>query len=87
MKIVFYSASALIFDGSLTTKSLPSCADGWKSLMKKYSIPTAAYETFTDADKAIAYIDKINAFLIQSSDDKTDFDVVKNELIKLANLI
>ena len=27
-----------------------------KALMKKYGIPTAAYETFTDADKAIAYI-------------------------------
>ena len=27
-----------------------------KGLMKKYGIPTAAYETFTDADKAIAYI-------------------------------
>ena len=42
MKIVFYSASALIFDGSLTTKSLPSCADGWKSLMKKYAEHTFA---------------------------------------------
>lgn len=27
-----------------------------KALMKKYNIPTAAYETFTDADEAIAYI-------------------------------
>ncbi len=27
-----------------------------KGLMKKYGIPTAAYETFTDAEKAIAYI-------------------------------
>ena len=27
-----------------------------KALMKKYNIPTASYETFTDADKAIAYI-------------------------------
>ena len=27
-----------------------------KDLMKKYGIPTAAYETFDDADKALAYI-------------------------------
>lgn len=33
-----------------------------KSLMKKYSIPTAAYETFTDADKAIAYIKTQNSY-------------------------
>ncbi len=29
-----------------------------KDLMKKYGIPTAAYETFTDAEKAISYIKK-----------------------------
>ena len=28
-----------------------------KDLMKKYSIPTAAYETFTDMDKALAYVE------------------------------
>lgn len=28
-----------------------------KDLMKKYGIPTAAYETFTDMDKALAYVD------------------------------
>ena len=33
-----------------------------KDLMKKYNIPTAAYETFTDADEAIAYIKKQNSF-------------------------
>ena len=27
-----------------------------KDLMKKYNIPTAAYENFTDADKALAYL-------------------------------
>ncbi len=27
-----------------------------KDLMKKYNIPTAAYETFTDADKALSYL-------------------------------
>ncbi len=33
-----------------------------KALMKKYGIPTAAYETFTDADKAIAYIKAQNSY-------------------------
>lgn len=33
-----------------------------KTLMKKYGIPTAEYETFTDADKAIAYIKEKNSY-------------------------
>lgn len=33
-----------------------------KGLMKKYNIPTAEYETFTDADKAIAYIKDKNSY-------------------------
>lgn len=33
-----------------------------KALMKKYGIPTASYETFTDADKAIEYIKAQNSY-------------------------
>ena len=33
-----------------------------KALMKKYGIPTAGYETFTDAEKAIAYIKEQNSY-------------------------
>lgn len=33
-----------------------------KSLMKKYGIPTAAYETFTDEDKAVEYIKSQNSY-------------------------
>ena len=33
-----------------------------KALMKKYSIPTAGYETFTEADKAIEYIKAQNSY-------------------------
>ena len=33
-----------------------------KGLMKKYGIPTAAYETFTDAEKAVAYINERNSY-------------------------
>ncbi len=31
-----------------------------KELMKKYGIPTAAYETFSDADSALAYLENIS---------------------------
>ncbi|MGI5958183.1 MAG: phosphoribosylamine--glycine ligase [Massiliimalia sp.] len=33
-----------------------------KELMKKYGIPTAAYETFDDPQKAIAYIEEQNSY-------------------------
>lgn len=33
-----------------------------KSLMKKYGIPTAEYETFTDEDKAVEYISSRNSY-------------------------
>lgn len=33
-----------------------------KALMKKYGIPTAEYETFTDADKAMAYIKEKSSY-------------------------
>lgn len=33
-----------------------------KALMKKYGIPTAAYETFTDAERAIAYLKERNRY-------------------------
>ncbi len=29
-----------------------------KDLMKKYNIPTAAYQTFTDIEKALSYVEK-----------------------------
>ena len=46
-------ANAAIIEGS---KSFS------KGLMKKYGIPTAEYETFTDEDKAIAYIKSKNSY-------------------------
>lgn len=47
------SANAAIIEGS---KSFS------KGLMKKYGIPTAEYETFTDENKAIAYIQAKNSY-------------------------
>ena len=39
-----------------------------KELMKKYNIPTAAYETFTDVKEAKAYIQKMGAPIVVKAD-------------------
>ncbi len=39
-----------------------------KELMKKYRIPTAKYETFTDLDKALAYIETQGAPIVVKAD-------------------
>lgn len=64
-----------------------------RNLMASYAknedlINIGAYAKGSDAtvDKAIALHDKINAYLQQSSDDKSDFEVTKNELINLAKM-
>ena len=51
-------------------------------------INIGAYAKGSDAsvDKAIAMIDKINNYLMQDIDDKTDFEITVNELINLAKM-
>ena len=39
-----------------------------KELMRKYHIPTAQYETFTEMDKALAYIDQQGAPIVVKAD-------------------
>ncbi|MBQ8197313.1 MAG: phosphoribosylamine--glycine ligase [Clostridia bacterium] len=39
-----------------------------KNLMKKYGIPTATYETFTDMEKALAYLDTQSAPIVIKAD-------------------
>lgn len=39
-----------------------------KDLMKKYNIPTAAYETFDDADEAIAYLETADMPIVLKAD-------------------
>ncbi|MBQ7954179.1 MAG: phosphoribosylamine--glycine ligase [Lachnospiraceae bacterium] len=39
-----------------------------KDLMKKYNIPTAAYENFDDPDKAIAYLEKADFPIVLKAD-------------------
>ena len=52
-------------------------------------INIGAYVKGSDAmtDKAIELNGKINEYLMQATSDKTDFEISKNELIKLANLV
>ena len=39
-----------------------------KELMKRYHIPTAGYETFTDVEKALAYVNERNCPLVVKAD-------------------
>lgn len=39
-----------------------------KDLMKKYNIPTAAYETFTDMDEALSYLDSCRIPVVVKAD-------------------
>lgn len=39
-----------------------------KDLMKKYNIPTAAYENFDDADKALAYLETVSFPIVLKAD-------------------
>ena len=39
-----------------------------KDLMKKYHIPTAAYENFTDAEKALAYLETAKYPIVLKAD-------------------
>lgn len=64
-----------------------------RNLMASYAknedlISIGAYAKGTDpmTDKAIALNDKINAYLIQGSEDKADYEIAKNELINLSKL-
>ena len=39
-----------------------------KDLMRKYNIPTASYEIFNDMDKALAYLDTVDAPIVVKAD-------------------
>ena len=55
LKVFGPRANAAILEGSKAFS---------KDLMKKYGIPTAAYETFDDPDKAVAYLESEASFPI-----------------------
>ena len=85
----------IIFAALFLTKVSQKVAAGKiRNLLAVYAknedlINIGAYTKGSDPniDKAIAYIDKINSYLMQKTSDSADFEVTRNELIKLANLI
>lgn len=52
----FKEAGLKIFGPDKAAAQVESSKDFAKSVMKKYGIPTAAYQTFTDYDSAAAYV-------------------------------
>ena len=79
---------------NIVSKEHKDAAGKVRNLLASYRknedlINIGAYVKGSDnmTDKAIEYIDKINEYLIQATDDKTNFDISKNRLMELAGLI
>ena len=53
---IFREAGLAIFGPSKAAARIEASKDFAKQLMKKYSVPTAAFETFEDYDKALEYV-------------------------------
>ena len=61
-------AGIKVFGPSQKAAQLESSKGFTKDLCKKHGIPTGAYERFTDADKAVAYIEKQGAPIVVKAD-------------------
>ncbi len=57
-----------IFGPTRAAAQLESSKDFAKAFMKRHGIPTAEYETFTDADAAHAYVDRRGAPIVIKAD-------------------
>jgi phosphoribosylamine--glycine ligase len=64
----FQAAGLACFGASAYTSQLEGSKSFCKDFMIRYGIPTAAYESFTDAEKAIAYIEKHGAPIVVKAD-------------------
>jgi len=65
---VFRSRGLKVFGPSKEAAQLESSKDFAKAFMKRHGIPTAAYETFSDAAAAHAYVDKNGAPIVIKAD-------------------
>ena len=65
---VFEAAGLRVFGPNKAAAILEGSKAFSKDLMKKYNIPTAAYENFTDVDAAIEYIRKSNFPVVLKAD-------------------
>lgn len=64
----FQERGLKIFGPSKAAAQIEGSKSYAKDLMKKYNIPTAKYETFTDVDEAIAYVKKEGAPIVVKAD-------------------
>jgi len=64
----FRSANLQIFGPTKEAAIIEGSKSFTKDLMKKYNIPTAAYETFTDFNEAKAYVEKVGAPIVIKAD-------------------
>jgi len=64
----FRAAGLRIFGPTQAAAQLEASKDFAKKFMKRHRIPTAAYDTFTDAGAAHAYIDKQGAPIVIKAD-------------------
>ncbi len=65
---VFRSRGLRIFGPTQAAAQLESSKDFAKAFMLRHAIPTAAYQTFTDVDSALAYIDAHEAPIVIKAD-------------------
>ena len=64
----FNGQDLVIFGPTKAAAQIEGSKSYAKEIMKKYDIPTAAYETFTEADKAVAYIKEQGAPIVIKAD-------------------
>lgn len=64
----FQARSLSIFGPTKAAAQIEGSKSYAKEIMKKYNIPTAAYETFTDAEKAIHYVKQQGAPIVVKAD-------------------
>ena len=64
----FNEQGLVIFGPTQAAAQIEGSKSYAKEIMKKYDIPTAAYETFTEADKAVAYIKEQGAPIVIKAD-------------------
>ena len=65
---LFRARGLRVFGPTRAAAQLESSKDFAKAFMKRHGIPTAAYETFTDADAAHAYVDRKGAPIVVKAD-------------------
>lgn len=64
----FNAQGLVIFGPTKAAAQIEGSKSYAKAIMDKYDIPTAAYETFTEADKAVAYIRQQGAPIVIKAD-------------------